>query len=88
MVTFTFLAILEYMFILRKLSKYRNRKETMEYEKALQFAKTMDYYASILFPVIFVLFIIGYLIYYLGVSRDVNIRSGLSELTLQNTEDT
>ena len=61
---FIFLAIVEYLIILKRLSKYRNNKDGMEYEKALGFAQKLDYYATILFPISYILYLIYHFIYY------------------------
>ena len=79
---FIFLAIVEYLIILKRLSKYRNNKDKMEYEKALHFAKKLDYYASMLFPVAYILYLIYHFIYYEFIAPNSDFRAGLSKLTL------
>ena len=77
-----FLAILEYMIIMAKLSKYRNRTHTTDYEKALEFAQKMDRYSAMIFPIALVVFLLIYFVYYEAISPTVDIRDGLSKQTL------
>ena len=79
---FIFCAIVEYLIILNRLSKYRNNKDKMEYEKAKQFAKKLDYYASMLFPIAYIIFIIVHFISYEFIYPYTDTRAGLSKLTL------
>ena len=61
---FIFLVIMEYLIILKRLWKYRNNREGIKYEKALEFFQKLDYYASILFPIFYILYVIYHFIYY------------------------
>ena len=62
---FIFLAIVEYLIILKRLSKYRNNREGIKYEKALKFSQKLDYYASILFPIFYIFYVKVHLSFHL-----------------------
>ena len=79
---FIFLAIVEYLIILKRLTKYRNNKDGMEYENALKFAQKLDYSASILFPIFCILYLIQHFIYYEFIAAYADIREDLSQSTL------
>ena len=79
---FIFLAIVEYLIILKRLSKYRNNKEGTEYEKALQFAQKLDYYATIFFAMSYILYLMNHFIYYEFIAPYIDVRKGMSKSTL------
>ena len=73
---------MEYVIILKRLTKYRNNKDGMEYENALKFAQKLDYSASILFPIFYILYLIQHFIYYEFIAAYADIREDLSQSTL------
>ena len=79
---FIFLAIVEYLIILKRLTKNRNNKDGMEYENALKFAQKLDYSASILFPIFYILYLIQHFIYYEFIAAYADIREDVSQSTL------
>ena len=79
---FIFLAIVEYLIILKRLSKNRNNKEGTEYEKALQFAQKLDCYATILFPMSYIIYLMYHFIYYEFIAPYTDVREGMSKSTL------
>ena len=79
---FIFLAIVEYLIILKRLSKYRNNKEGTEYERALLFAQKLDYYATIFFPMSYILYLMNHFIYYEFIAPYTDVREGMSKSKL------